>query len=38
MRRVLGEGASEFDFLITCDDTARQGALRFLQEDGAALG
>jgi serine/threonine-protein kinase HipA len=33
MRRVLGEGATEFDFLITCDDTARQGALRFLQEN-----
>ncbi|MFG6082236.1 type II toxin-antitoxin system HipA family toxin [Paracoccus litorisediminis] len=34
MRRVLGEGATEFDFLIACDDTARQGALRFLHEDG----
>lgn len=34
MRRVLGEGATEFDFLTACDDTARQGALRFLQEDG----
>ena len=33
MRRVLGEGATEFDFLITCDDTARQGALRLLQEN-----
>lgn len=35
MRRVLGEGATEFDFLTTCDDTARQGALRLLQENGA---
>ncbi len=34
MRRVLGEGATEFDFLTTCDDTARQGALRLLQENG----
>ena len=34
MRRVLGEGATEFDFLTACDDTARQGALRFLQENG----
>ncbi|WP_299922246.1 type II toxin-antitoxin system HipA family toxin [uncultured Pelagimonas sp.] len=34
MRRVLGEGTTEFDFLVSCDDTARQGALRFLQEDG----
>ncbi|WP_411839832.1 type II toxin-antitoxin system HipA family toxin [Paracoccus sp. ME4] len=34
MRRVIGEGATEFDFLTACDDTARQGALRFLQEDG----
>ena len=28
MRRVLGEAATEFDFLTACDDTARQGALR----------
>ncbi|MBQ2262093.1 MAG: HipA domain-containing protein [Loktanella sp.] len=34
MRRVLGEEATEFDFLITCDDTARQGALRLQQENG----
>jgi serine/threonine-protein kinase HipA len=34
MRRVLGEGATEFAFLTTCDDTARQGALRLLQENG----
>lgn len=34
MRRVLGEAATEFDFLTTCDDTARQGALRLLQENG----
>lgn len=34
MRRILGEGATEFDFLVTCDDTARQGAIRFLQENG----
>lgn len=34
MRRVIGEGATEFDFLTACDDTARQGALRFLQENG----
>lgn len=34
MRRVLGEGATEFDFLTACDDTARQGALRLLQENG----
>ncbi|MEO3414986.1 HipA domain-containing protein [Roseovarius sp. CAU 1744] len=34
MRRVLGEAATEFDFLTACDDTARQGALRLLQENG----
>lgn len=34
MRRVLGEGASEFDFLVACDDLSRQGALRFLEQDG----
>lgn len=37
MRRVLGEGASEFDFLVRCDDTARQGALRFVDADGKPL-
>jgi hypothetical protein len=31
---VLGEGATEFDVLTTCDDTARQGALRLVQENG----
>ena len=34
MRRVLGESASEFDFLIACDDLSRQGALRFFDQDG----
>lgn len=34
MRRVLGDGATEFDFLLACDDTARQGALRFLDANG----
>jgi len=34
MRRVLGEAATEFDLLTACDDTARQGALRLLQENG----
>lgn len=38
MRRVLGEGATEFDFLVRCDDIARQGALRFLDETGAVFG
>ncbi|AXQ96123.1 type II toxin-antitoxin system HipA family toxin (plasmid) [Cereibacter azotoformans] len=38
MRRVLGEGATEFDFLICCDDTARQGALRFLDDNGRLFG
>lgn len=34
MRRVLGDGASEFDFLVSCDDRARQGALRFVDAEG----
>jgi serine/threonine-protein kinase HipA len=34
MRRVLGEGATEFDFLVACEDTARQGALRFFDSNG----
>jgi len=35
LRKIIGEGATEFDYLIAADDTARQGALRFLDEEGA---
>ncbi|WP_052274769.1 type II toxin-antitoxin system HipA family toxin [Falsihalocynthiibacter arcticus] len=34
LRKILGEGATEFDFLVASDDTARQGALRFLDHNG----
>lgn len=37
LRRVLGEGATEFDFLVASDDFARQGALRFLDNRGAPI-
>lgn len=37
LRRVLGEGATEFDFLVTAEDSARQGALRFLDHHGELL-
>ena len=33
MRKVLGGGLSEFDYLVASDDHSRQGALRFLGED-----
>lgn len=34
IRRVHGEGATEFDYLVAADDTARHGALRLLNEVG----
>jgi len=34
IRRVHGEGATEFDYLVAADDEARHGALRFLTEEG----
>lgn len=37
MERVHGAGLSEFDILTLSDDETRQGALRFLDEDGAVL-
>jgi len=33
MTRALGNGLSEFDYLVLSDDQMRQGALRFLNED-----
>jgi serine/threonine-protein kinase HipA len=33
MRKALGDGFSEFDFLVLSDDRTRQGALRFLGPD-----
>jgi len=33
MTKALGEGLSEFDYLVLADDHTRQGALRFLDED-----
>ncbi len=33
MRKALGDGLSEFDFLVQPDDRTRQGALRFLGPD-----
>ncbi len=32
MARTLGEGLSEFDYLVRSDDVTRQGALRFLDD------
>lgn len=34
IRRVHGEGATEFDYLVAADDRARHGALRFLTPEG----
>ena len=34
IRRVHGEGATEFDYLVAADDRARHGALRFFNEEG----
>ncbi|PQA88327.1 type II toxin-antitoxin system HipA family toxin [Hyphococcus luteus] len=33
MRKALGGGLTEFDYLVLADDRTRQGALRFLGED-----
>ena len=33
MRKALGDGLTEFDFLVLSDDRTRQGALRFLGPD-----
>lgn len=35
LRRTMGEGLTEFDFLVSADDFSRQGALRYLDEKGA---
>ena len=37
MIRALGSGLTEFDYLTRLDDTTRQGALRFLTEDGTPI-
>lgn len=37
MARALGEGLTEFDYLVLSDDTTRQGALRFLGADREPL-
>ncbi len=34
LERAYGAGLSEFEYLTQSDDTCRQGALRFLDEDG----
>ncbi len=34
IRRVRGEGATEFDYLVAAEDKARHGALRFFNEKG----
>ncbi len=34
IRRVHGEGVTEFDYLVAADDKARHGALRFFNEKG----
>lgn len=37
LRRTLGEGATEFDFLVCVEDSSRQGALRFLGPDNELI-
>lgn len=37
MRSALGKGLTEFDFLTLSDDRTRQGALRYLDEDGRQI-
>ncbi|SFD95333.1 serine/threonine-protein kinase HipA [Sulfitobacter brevis] len=37
MARVHGAGLSEFDMLTLLDDATRQGALRFIGEDGGII-
>ena len=37
MIRALGGGLTEFDYLTRSDDATRQGALRFLGEDGEPI-
>jgi len=37
MTRALGGGLTEFDYLARSDDTTRQGALRFLDENGEPI-
>ena len=37
IRRALGRQPSEIDVLLTTDDRTRQGALRYLDEDGKPL-
>jgi len=37
MKAALGGGLTEFDFLTLSDDRTRQGALRYLDEDGRQL-
>ncbi len=37
LRRTYGGGLSEFEYLTLSDDLCRQGALRFLDEDGAVI-
>ena len=37
MERVHGSGLSEFDLLTLADDATRQGALRFLDEEGGLI-
>ncbi|MBO6767301.1 MAG: type II toxin-antitoxin system HipA family toxin [Erythrobacter sp.] len=37
LRRTYGAGLSEFEYLTLSDDTCRQGALRFLDNEGAVI-
>lgn len=37
LERVYGAGLSEFEYLTLSDDSSRQGALRFLDEEGKVI-
>ena len=37
IRKALGGGLTELDYLLAVDDTTRQGSLRYLDEDGTPL-
>ncbi|QVM84070.1 type II toxin-antitoxin system HipA family toxin [Novosphingobium decolorationis] len=37
LERAYGNGLSEFEYLTLSDDTCRQGAMRFLDEDGQVI-
>ena len=37
LERAYGNGLNEFDYLTLSDDACRQGALRFLDEEGRLI-